>query len=34
MYRYTFTTREERQATGRWWNRELVREYFPAVSLR
>ena len=34
MYRYTFTTPAERQATGRWWNRELVREYFPAVSLR
>jgi len=34
IYRYTFTTRAERQATGRWWNRELVREYFPAVSLR
>jgi hypothetical protein len=34
MYRYTFTTRAEHHATGRWWNRELVREYFPAVSLR
>jgi hypothetical protein len=34
MYRYTFTTQAERNATGRWWNRELVSEYFPAVSLR
>jgi hypothetical protein len=34
MYRYTFTTPAERKATGRWWNRELVSEYFPAVSLR
>jgi len=34
MYRYTFTTRAERAATGRWWNRQYVSEYFPAVSLR
>jgi hypothetical protein len=34
LYRYTFTTPAERQATGRWWNREFVSEYFPAVSLR
>ena len=34
LYRYTFTTRAERQATGRWWNRELVSEYFPPLSLR
>jgi Lipase maturation factor len=34
MYRYTFTTGAERNATGRWWNRELLSEYFPAVSLR
>jgi hypothetical protein len=33
MYRYTFTTRAERQATGRWWNRTPVGEYFPAVRL-
>jgi len=34
LYRYTFTTPAERKATGRWWNREFVSEYFPAVSLR
>jgi len=34
LYRYTFTTRAERKATGLWWRRELAEEYFPAVSLR
>jgi hypothetical protein len=34
MYRYTFTTREERGRTGRWWNRTLISDYFPAVQLR
>jgi hypothetical protein len=34
LYRYTFTTHSERETTGRWWNRELVSEYLPAVSLR
>jgi hypothetical protein len=33
MYRYTFTTSDERKRTGRWWNRTLVSEYFPAVQL-
>jgi len=33
MYRYRFTTRAERQTTGRWWNRQLEGEYFPAVRL-
>jgi len=33
MYRYHFTTPAERRATGRWWNRERVGEYFPAVRL-
>jgi hypothetical protein len=33
LYRYTFTTRAERKATGQWWNRELAEEYFPAVRL-
>jgi hypothetical protein len=33
MYRYTFTTKDERERTGRWWNRTLVSEYFPAVQL-
>jgi hypothetical protein len=34
LYRYRFTRPEERRRTGRWWTRELVRPYFPAVSLR
>ena len=34
LYRYTFTTRAEHATTGRWWNRQLIGEYFPAVSLR
>ena len=34
MYRFTFTTRAERKATGRWWNRELVGEFFPPVHLQ
>jgi hypothetical protein len=34
MYRFTFTTLAERKATGRWWNRELVGEFFPAVHLQ
>jgi Lipase maturation factor len=33
MYRYTFTTRDERRTTGRWWNRTLAGDYFPAVRL-
>jgi hypothetical protein len=34
LYRYTFTTREERERTGQWWNRTYVSEYFPAVQPR
>jgi len=34
LYRYTFTTPDERARTGRWWNRTLVSDYFPAVQLR
>ncbi len=33
MYKYTFTTPAERRQSGRWWNREVVGEYFPAVRL-
>jgi Lipase maturation factor len=33
LYLYRFTTPEERRASGRWWNRELVGAYFPAVKL-
>jgi len=32
-YRYRFTSPEERSRSGRWWERELVGTYFPAVSL-
>jgi hypothetical protein len=32
-YRYTFTTPDEHRATGRWWNRRLVNEYVPPITL-
>ena len=32
-YRYRFTTRAERKATGAWWVRELVGDYLRPVSL-
>jgi len=32
-YRYWFTTVEEHRQTGRWWNRELVSEYVPPITL-
>jgi len=31
-YRYRFTTPEERQQTGNWWQRELAGIYFPPVA--
>jgi len=34
LYRYRFTTWPERRATGAWWQRTLVGEFAPAVSLR
>ncbi len=33
LYEYHFTTPAERAQTHEWWKRELVRLYFPAVSL-
>lgn len=33
LYRYRFTTREERRRTGEWWHRELIGDYLPPVSL-
>jgi hypothetical protein len=33
-YEYRFTTREERRASGRWWNRQLVGTYFSPASLK
>jgi lipase maturation factor len=32
-YRYRFTTADERRQTGRWWNRELVNEYVPPITI-
>jgi len=32
-YRYTFTTPGERDASGRWWNRELVGPFMEPVAL-
>jgi hypothetical protein len=34
LYRYRFTTWRERRATGAWWQRTLVGQFAPAVSLR
>ncbi|MCO5967606.1 lipase maturation factor family protein [Actinoallomurus soli] len=34
LYRYRFTTWQERRETGRWWDRTLVREYLPPLGLR
>ncbi len=33
LYRYRFSSEEERRRTGAWWQRELEGEWFPAVSL-
>lgn len=32
-YRYQFTTPDERRATGRWWDRNLVSTYLRPISL-
>ncbi|GGO41537.1 membrane protein [Streptomyces daqingensis] len=32
LYRYRFTTWQERRETGDWWHRTLVREYLPPVA--
>jgi hypothetical protein len=34
LYRYRFTSREERRRTGNWWHRSLVGDYLPATSAR
>ncbi|GAA1368690.1 lipase maturation factor family protein [Catellatospora chokoriensis] len=34
LYRYRFTTRAERRATGAWWHRTLVDEYVPPMALK
>jgi hypothetical protein len=33
LYRYRFTTYQERRATGAWWQRSLLGEYLPPVAL-
>ncbi|MCM2389558.1 lipase maturation factor family protein [Streptomyces albipurpureus] len=33
LYRYRFTTRQERRATGAWWQRDFVREYLRPTRL-
>lgn len=33
MYRYRFTTPDEKRLTGQWWKREFETPYLPAVSL-
>jgi hypothetical protein len=33
LYRYRFTTRRERRATGAWWHRTLVGEHLPPHAL-
>ena len=34
LYRYKFTTPDERRKTGNWWTRQLVGPWFPEVSLK
>jgi predicted DCC family thiol-disulfide oxidoreductase YuxK len=34
LYRYRFTTNEERRASGNWWKREELGTFFPATPLR
>ncbi len=33
LYRYRFTTRQEKRESGAWWVRERVAEYLPPVAL-
>ncbi|MCH8846234.1 MAG: lipase maturation factor family protein [Proteobacteria bacterium] len=34
FYEYTFTSAEERKKTGQCWNRSLVGEYYPPISIK
>ena len=34
LYKYQFTTSEERRATGAWWKRREIGEFFPEAALR
>jgi hypothetical protein len=33
LYRYEFTSPEERKQSGQWWKRQHVARYFPGISL-
>jgi len=33
LYKYQFTTSEERRATGAWWKRCEIGEFFPEAAL-
>jgi len=34
VYRYRFTTAEERKLDGAWWRRSMRTDYFPSMTLR
>lgn len=34
IYRYTFTSVEERRASGAWWRRTLLGEWYPEIEMR
>ena len=34
LYRYRYSTLAERRASGAWWVRELIGDYFPALRLQ
>jgi len=34
LFKYQFTTSEERRATGTWWKRREIGEFFPEATLR
>jgi hypothetical protein len=34
LFKYGFSSSEERRATGAWWKRREIGEYFPEVSLK
>ncbi|CAF0703866.1 membrane hypothetical protein [Candidatus Methylacidithermus pantelleriae] len=34
IYRYSFTSWQERKTTGQWWKRELLGPYFPEIRLQ
>jgi hypothetical protein len=33
VYRYTFTSPEEREASGDWWKRSYIMVYLPELHL-